>query len=194
MPTSCTRSINGGDRRTAAQRSIAISCGNEPFDRGWYASPIGWVGSGGAEMVVGIRSALRGHECICLPAPHCARFRRARRMGRAGPRSDKLDGNTHMNITWAKALLEVLTKLGAEHVCIGSGPPSSRRRPRRKMLTSKLYCPQSGAGFHAPLQRAPSACQQCGDPGTARQSFSLCIGGLSRPRAAHRDFCRPATS
>lgn len=31
---------------------------HEPFDRGWYAGPIGWIGSGAAEFAVGIRSGL----------------------------------------------------------------------------------------------------------------------------------------
>jgi menaquinone-specific isochorismate synthase len=30
----------------------------EPFDRGWYAGPIGWVGADAAEFAVGIRSGL----------------------------------------------------------------------------------------------------------------------------------------
>ena len=30
----------------------------EPFNRGWYAAPIGWVGRDEAEFVVGIRSGL----------------------------------------------------------------------------------------------------------------------------------------
>jgi len=30
----------------------------EPFDRGWYAGPVGWIGSNGAEFVVAIRSGL----------------------------------------------------------------------------------------------------------------------------------------
>lgn len=35
----------------------------EPFDRGWYAGPVGWISSGGAEFAVGIRSGLvRGKE------------------------------------------------------------------------------------------------------------------------------------
>ena len=35
----------------------------EPFDRGWYAGPVGWVGAGGAEFAVGIRSGLvRGRQ------------------------------------------------------------------------------------------------------------------------------------
>ncbi|MDT5018656.1 MAG: menaquinone-specific isochorismate synthase [Mycobacterium sp.] len=31
---------------------------NEPFERDWYAAPIGWVGADGGELAVGIRSAL----------------------------------------------------------------------------------------------------------------------------------------
>lgn len=30
----------------------------EPFDRGWYAGPVGWIGAEAAEFAVGIRSAL----------------------------------------------------------------------------------------------------------------------------------------
>ena len=30
----------------------------ESFSRGWYASPIGWLGQDGAEMAVAIRSGL----------------------------------------------------------------------------------------------------------------------------------------
>ena len=30
----------------------------EPFDRGWYAAPVGWIGVGSAEFAVAIRSAL----------------------------------------------------------------------------------------------------------------------------------------
>lgn len=30
----------------------------EPFDRGWYAGPVGWIGANSAELAVGIRSAL----------------------------------------------------------------------------------------------------------------------------------------
>lgn len=35
----------------------------EPFDRGWYAGPVGWVGADEAEFAVGIRSGVaRGRE------------------------------------------------------------------------------------------------------------------------------------
>ena len=30
----------------------------EPFDRGWYAGPVGWIGAEGSEFAVGIRSGL----------------------------------------------------------------------------------------------------------------------------------------
>ena len=35
----------------------------EPFNRGWYAAPVGWVGSDSAQFAVGIRSGLvEGNE------------------------------------------------------------------------------------------------------------------------------------
>jgi menaquinone-specific isochorismate synthase len=35
----------------------------EPFDRGWYAGPVGWIGADAAEFAVGIRSGLvRGNK------------------------------------------------------------------------------------------------------------------------------------
>ena len=46
----------GGLPATPALRWLAA---NEPFDRGWYAAPIGWTGvDGGGELAVGIRSAI----------------------------------------------------------------------------------------------------------------------------------------
>ena len=38
----------------------------EPFNRGWYAAPIGWVGANDAEFVVGIRSGLVEHNELSL--------------------------------------------------------------------------------------------------------------------------------
>ena len=45
----------GGQPKSAALEKIRAL---EPFDRGWYAGPVGWIGSGGAEFAVGIRSGL----------------------------------------------------------------------------------------------------------------------------------------
>lgn len=38
----------------------------EPFDRGWYAGPMGWISSDGAEFAVGIRSGLVRGEKLSL--------------------------------------------------------------------------------------------------------------------------------
>ncbi|MCL5985251.1 MAG: isochorismate synthase [Actinobacteria bacterium] len=38
----------------------------EPFDRGWYASPLGWIGKSDAEFAVGIRSGLVNGKVISL--------------------------------------------------------------------------------------------------------------------------------
>lgn len=45
----------GGTPTDAARAMIRDA---EPFDRGWYAGPIGWVGRDAAEFAVGIRSGL----------------------------------------------------------------------------------------------------------------------------------------
>jgi len=45
----------GGTPTTDALRMIAEV---EPFDRGWYAGPVGWIGADAAEFAVGIRSGL----------------------------------------------------------------------------------------------------------------------------------------
>ena len=38
----------------------------EPFDRGWYAGPVGWVGADSAEFAVGIRSGLVRGRLLAL--------------------------------------------------------------------------------------------------------------------------------
>ena len=38
----------------------------EPFDRGWYAGPVGWIGQNSADFSVAIRSALATKESISL--------------------------------------------------------------------------------------------------------------------------------
>jgi len=40
----------------------------EPFDRGWYAGPVGWVGRSAAEFAVGIRSGLVDRNKLLLYA------------------------------------------------------------------------------------------------------------------------------
>ncbi len=41
---------------------------HEPFDRGWYAGPVGWIGTDSSEFAVGIRSALVGENTLSLYA------------------------------------------------------------------------------------------------------------------------------
>ena len=53
----------GGVPTDVAMATIAE---REPFDRGWYAAPVGWVGRDAAQFVVGIRSALLDRERIHL--------------------------------------------------------------------------------------------------------------------------------
>ncbi len=50
----------GGEPRDTALRWIRE---HEQLDRGWYAAPVGWVGSDAGEFAVALRSGLlRGHE------------------------------------------------------------------------------------------------------------------------------------
>lgn len=53
----------GGEPAEAARRFLAR---HEPFDRGWYAAPVGWVGQGEASFAVAIRSALIGGGAVSL--------------------------------------------------------------------------------------------------------------------------------
>lgn len=53
-----------------AQAARAFIQAHEPFHRGWYAGPVGWVGENQADFAVGIRSALlRGRSLwVCAGA------------------------------------------------------------------------------------------------------------------------------
>ncbi len=43
---------------TPTEAALGLIRAREPFDRGWYAGPLGWTGPGAAELTVGIRSGL----------------------------------------------------------------------------------------------------------------------------------------
>lgn len=47
-------------------RAMAYIRGHEPFDRGWYAGPVGWVGPESGEFAVAIRSALVHGNALSL--------------------------------------------------------------------------------------------------------------------------------
>jgi menaquinone-specific isochorismate synthase len=52
----------GGYPKEGALQEIRSA---EPFDRGWFAGPVGWIGADAAEFAVGIRSGLvRGNKLI----------------------------------------------------------------------------------------------------------------------------------
>lgn len=53
----------GGYPKGEALRQIR-EC--EPFDRGWYAGPVGWIGADAAEFAVGIRSGLLRGNTLAL--------------------------------------------------------------------------------------------------------------------------------
>jgi menaquinone-specific isochorismate synthase len=49
-----TPAVGGLPRQQALQTITQL----EPFDRGWFAGPVGWIGHDAAEFAVGIRSAI----------------------------------------------------------------------------------------------------------------------------------------
>lgn len=53
----------GGQPRAVAREWIAAL---EPFDRGWYAGPIGWIAPDAAEFAVAIRCGLVAGRKLCL--------------------------------------------------------------------------------------------------------------------------------
>mgnify|MGYP000085347493 CR=1 FL=1 len=57
-----TPAVGGYPKRVALER--IREC--EPFDRGWYAGPIGWIGADAAELAVGIRSGLVRGNTLAL--------------------------------------------------------------------------------------------------------------------------------
>jgi menaquinone-specific isochorismate synthase len=54
-----TPAVGGYPKEEALEEIRSV----EPFDRGWYAGPVGWIGADAAEFAVGIRSGLvRGNK------------------------------------------------------------------------------------------------------------------------------------
>ena len=57
-----TPAVGGHPRGEALGEIRAL----EPFDRGWYAGPVGWIGSDACEFAVGIRSGLVRGRTLAL--------------------------------------------------------------------------------------------------------------------------------
>ncbi|MEM8601155.1 MAG: isochorismate synthase [Bacteroidota bacterium] len=51
---------------TPTDTALAFLRDTEPFDRGWYAGPVGWVGVDAAEFAVAIRSGLVQDDTLAL--------------------------------------------------------------------------------------------------------------------------------
>lgn len=49
---------------TPTQEALKLLKSLEPFQRGWYSGAIGWLGTQGADIAVGIRSALVTGSCL----------------------------------------------------------------------------------------------------------------------------------
>jgi menaquinone-specific isochorismate synthase len=57
-----TAAVGGYPRGEALEGIRAL----EPFDRGWYAGPVGWIGADASEFAVGIRSGLVRGQTLAL--------------------------------------------------------------------------------------------------------------------------------
>ena len=57
-----TPAVGGYPRGGALEHIHAL----EPFDRGWYAGPVGWIGAEDSEFAVGIRSGLVRGQTLAL--------------------------------------------------------------------------------------------------------------------------------
>ncbi|MGH3108992.1 MAG: isochorismate synthase [Rubrobacter sp.] len=57
-----TPAVGGHPRSEALEQIHAL----EPFDRGWYAGPVGWIGQDASEFAVGIRSGLVRGRTLAL--------------------------------------------------------------------------------------------------------------------------------
>ena len=57
-----TPAVGGHPRSEALEQIHAL----EPFDRGWYAGPVGWIGTEESEFAVGIRSGLVWGRTLAL--------------------------------------------------------------------------------------------------------------------------------
>ena len=57
-----TPAVGGHPRSEALEKIRAL----EPFDRGWYAGPVGWIGAEDSEFAVGIRSGLVRGRTLAL--------------------------------------------------------------------------------------------------------------------------------
>ena len=57
-----TPAVGGHPRGEALEEIRAL----EPFDRGWYAGPVGWIGTEESEFAVGIRSGLVRGQTLAL--------------------------------------------------------------------------------------------------------------------------------
>ncbi len=57
-----TPAVGGSPQQISIEKIAAL----EPFDRGWYAGPVGWIGQDSAEFAVAIRSALFSGNTISL--------------------------------------------------------------------------------------------------------------------------------
>lgn len=139
-----------GAPRAQARAAVAA---REPFDRGFYAGPFGWIGGGGAEFAVAIRSALLSPSSAPAADPAAAPGRacgKATLFAGVGvvqgahpaqewselnlkirqfedllrPAPSVLDA-PNINLLWAALVIEELLRLGVQLFAIAPGSRST---------------------------------------------------------------------
>ena len=132
------------------ERALSILTESEAFDRGWYAGPVGWLGSDGEGVFVpALRSAVsRGRAGASSRARESCRGRirswngrrrssssvpcfgrwRGRRAPPTGSsvRRDRAVTGGELNLAWARAVFATLVEYGMDEVQI---TPGSRSTP-----------------------------------------------------------------
>ena len=158
-----TPAVGGYPREEALEEIRTL----EPFDRGWYAGPVGWIGADSAEFAVGIRSGLVSGRQLSLfsgagiVAGSTAKDEWAEIEQKIGDftRILGLDPETaRANRLWAKLVVEELVRNGVEFFCISPGSRSTplvaalsenpKAKPLVHLMSAVLHSPPWD--MHAP--------------------------------------------
>ena len=162
-----------GAPRALAQAAIAQA---EAFDRGLYAGPVGWLGAGGAEFAVAIRSAL-AHPGSETPPPSCSSTRHVSLYAGVGvvrgasaaaewqelsykisqyeallTLPPPLVDAPNINALWAQLVVEECVRCGVRLFCIAPGSrstPLALAASRHPRVRHVICIDERSLAFHA---------------------------------------------